>query len=274
MVFSFDADAEGFPELDMWVSSILRQGIDLNVADPQEIAKALEEEFEAVGGGGMTVSVVQGAEDVGVQDQPYNYQDLHTTYAPETAELFASLLRSHMPVPALQDEVALFADGIARNGEVGVYYVGADSWSLSVATLAACSVSAGVKFAHLDMGQRPHYASYTKGLPSLMLSSCPFVDLDLCLYDWDATGTKHPVPCCHAAVFKAWPLCESPLWTVDRLQNWIEDGVGKSKRVKFQTCPYKEVRRSEGMLKQSDGGTPPTTITKAGAKRQQMRHES
>ena len=45
MVFSFDADAEGFPELDMWVSSILRQGIDLNVADPQEIAKALEEEF-------------------------------------------------------------------------------------------------------------------------------------------------------------------------------------------------------------------------------------
>jgi hypothetical protein len=44
MVFSFDADAEGFPELDMWVSSILRQGIDLNVADPQAIAKALEEE--------------------------------------------------------------------------------------------------------------------------------------------------------------------------------------------------------------------------------------
>ena len=44
MVFSLDADAEGFPELDMWVSSILRQGIDLNVADPQAIAKALEEE--------------------------------------------------------------------------------------------------------------------------------------------------------------------------------------------------------------------------------------
>jgi len=77
----------------------------------------------------------------------------------------------------------------------------------------------------MAMGQRPHYASYTRGLPSLMLSSCQFADLDLCLYDWDPTGTVHPVACCHKAVYRAWPLCESPLWTVDKLQSWVTDGI-------------------------------------------------
>lgn len=44
MVFSFDADIEGFPELDMWISAILRKGYELIEGSLKEIEEALQKE--------------------------------------------------------------------------------------------------------------------------------------------------------------------------------------------------------------------------------------
>jgi len=246
MVFSFDATAEGFPELDMWVSTVLKQNV--NFSDAKSITKAVEAELKrGYNDPNFSIHEDTSSQSGGTQQilarrtdsSSYRFTDLVTVHDPEKAEHFAQLLQQHMPIPALQDEIANFADNISATDDVGLYYVGADSWSLSVATVAACSIKKGVKFAHLDMGQRPHYASYTRGLPSVMLSSCSFHDLDLCLYDWDESGLNHPVPCCHAAVYRAWPLCESPLWSVDRLKDWITSALPPDKVI-FQKCPIIE----------------------------------
>ncbi|GMH92225.1 hypothetical protein TL16_g12283 [Triparma laevis f. inornata] len=229
MVFSFDADIEGFPELDMWISAILRKGYELIEGSLKEIEEALQKEFE----GGSDKSTGQDAVDL-----PYNFNDLHTTRESTYAETFRNLIKTHLPSPALQDSVAIFADEVHKNEELGLYYVGADSWSLSVLTLTSCAVESGLKFTHLDMGQRPHYASYTRGLPSIMLSTCGYDNLDLCLYDWDEDG-NHPVECCKGAVFRAWPICESPMWTVEKLKEWVEEKGGKG-RVEWTECEFKQ----------------------------------
>jgi len=209
-----DPDGAGFPALARWVSGVLRD----------DAARSADGAAFPWGARGSVA-------------RPSMRTAAPGSAAP-TEEPFAALLRRHLPVPARHDDIRAFADDVAAARDVGLYYVGADSWSLSVVAVAACAVGQGLRFAHLDVGQEL-YASYTRGLPSVLLSSCSFDELDACLYHWDAGGRGHPVACCHAAVYRAWPLCESPLWSVERLRHWITEALPLN-QVMFRECPFTE----------------------------------
>ena len=130
MVFSFDGATENFPEFDMWVSSILRQGVDIKqpAVTLDHVTRALEEEFrqpdDDFSGSSdphLPIEYVDIDPSSHTSSAPYGLSDLATVINPKTADGFFNLLQSHMPVPALQDQVVVFADSVALNNEVGVY---------------------------------------------------------------------------------------------------------------------------------------------------------
>ena len=52
----------------------------------------------------------------------------YSPFTRDKALLFIDLLLSYLPVSTLQSEIAHFADSVANQNKVGVYYVGSDPW--------------------------------------------------------------------------------------------------------------------------------------------------